>query len=64
VARTAGADALFAAPVVPGDTLTIDAWDEPDAIAFRVIRPDGRVAIDAGRLQQAAVSAQSWGTGE
>ena len=38
-------------PVVPGETLRVDAWEVSDEeVAFQTFGPDGRVVLDHGRL--------------
>lgn len=43
----------FAAPVDPGDVLTVRAWRGPAEILFETVRSDGVVALTAGRLRLA-----------
>ncbi len=44
-------DARFSSPVMPGESLTVKAWDDGDGTAvFQTCGQDGRVVIDAGRL--------------
>ncbi|MFC0431565.1 MaoC family dehydratase [Kutzneria buriramensis] len=40
----------FTAPVVPGDVLVVEAWQEDSGIAFRTSTAAGTVVIDNGRL--------------
>jgi acyl dehydratase len=50
-ARFKGMDARFSSPVMPGESLTVNAWDMGDGTAiFQTCGQDGRVVIDAGRL--------------
>lgn len=48
--------ARFTAPVYPGDSLIVRVWrtDEPDAFAFQVAGPDGRLVLDRGIIAAAA----------
>ena len=50
-ARFTGMEARFSSPVLPGEALTIKAWEtgEGEAI-FQTEGGDGRTVIDAGRL--------------
>lgn len=45
--------ARFTAPVYPGDTLRVRVWEasDPRAWAFQVLRSDGRVVLDRGRVE-------------
>jgi acyl dehydratase len=38
----------FSKPVLPGETLTVDLWEEPNAVAFRA-RVADRVVLDRGQ---------------
>ena len=50
-ARFKGMDARFSSPVMPGESLTVNAWEMGDGTAiFQTCGQDGRVVIDAGRL--------------
>lgn len=50
-ARFSGMDARFTSPVMPGESLTVKAWDdEPGSAVFQTCGQDGRVVIDAGRV--------------
>jgi acyl dehydratase len=50
-ARFKGMDARFSSPVMPGEALTVKAWDDGDGSAiFQTCGQDGRVVIDAGRV--------------
>jgi acyl dehydratase len=54
-ARFQHVEARFAAPVLPGDALTIDMWAAGDAEAlFTTSRQDGTVVIDQGLCRFAA----------
>jgi len=54
-ARFKGMDARFSSPVMPGESLTVKAWDMGDGTAvFQTLGQDGRVVIDAGRLTYTA----------
>ena len=50
-ARFRGMDARFSSPVMPGESLTVKAWNDGDGSAvFQTCGADGRVVIDAGRV--------------
>ena len=49
-ARFKGMDARFSSPVMPGESLTINAWIDGDGAVFQTTGQDGRVVIDNGRL--------------
>ena len=50
-ARFTGMDARFSSPVMPGEALTVKAWDDGDgACIFQTCGQDGRVVIDNGRV--------------
>ncbi len=50
-ARFLGMDARFTSPVMPGESLTVKAWDDGSGSAiFQTCGQDGRVVIDAGRV--------------
>jgi acyl dehydratase len=56
----------FSSPVLPGDSLVVSVWIEPDgrSALFRTAREDGTVVIDRGRIRyglrdQAAALSQS-----
>ncbi len=50
-ARFAGMEGRFSSPVMPGETLTVQIWDEGDGSSlFRTLGDDGRVVLDSGRL--------------
>ena len=49
-ARFKGMDARFTSPVMPGESLTINAWIDGDGAIFQTAGQDGRVVIDNGRL--------------
>ena len=54
-ARFKGMDARFSSPVMPGESLTVKAWEMGDGTAvFQTCGEDGRVVIDAGRLTYTA----------
>jgi acyl dehydratase len=54
-ARFKGMDARFSSPVMPGEALTVKAWEMGDGTAvFQTCGEDGRVVIDAGRLTYTA----------
>ncbi|HEX2576869.1 MAG TPA: MaoC/PaaZ C-terminal domain-containing protein [Aquihabitans sp.] len=49
--RFTGMEARFSSPVLPGEPLTVSAWETGDGEAlFRTTGGDGRTVIDAGRL--------------
>jgi hypothetical protein len=44
-------DARFSSPVMPGEALTVNLWNDGDGSAiFQTCGDDGRVVIDAGRV--------------
>ena len=49
-ARFKGMDARFSSPVMPGEALTVNAWDDGDGSVFQTLGSDGRVVIDSGRV--------------
>ena len=50
-ARVRELSARFSAPVFPGETLRVDAWElSGEEVAFQTLGPDGRVVLDHGRL--------------
>ena len=50
-ARFRGMDARFSSPVMPGESLTVKAWNDGSGSAvFQTCGQDGRVVIDAGRV--------------
>jgi len=50
-ARFKGMDARFSSPVMPGEKLTVKAWDQGNGTAiFQTCGEDGRVVIDNGLL--------------
>ncbi len=50
-ARFKGLDARFSSPVMPGEALTINVWEDGAGTAiFQTCGEDGRVVIDAGRV--------------
>lgn len=50
-ARFTGMEGRFSSPVMPGETLTVNAWVTGDGEAvFQTLGDDGRVVLDAGRL--------------
>lgn len=46
----------FSAPVWPGDTLEVQAWQDGTDVWFRTLRGDGVVALDRGRARIGAAS--------
>ncbi|GAA3438202.1 MaoC family dehydratase [Kutzneria kofuensis] len=51
--RVTGMTGRFTAPVIPGDVLVVDAWQEHSGVAFRTSTAAGTVVIDNGRLELA-----------
>ncbi len=50
-ARFTGMEGRFSSPVMPGEALTVQIWDDGDGSAiFRTLGDDDRVVLDAGRL--------------
>jgi acyl dehydratase len=50
-ARFKGMDARFSSPVMPGEALTVNVWEDGDGSAvFQTLGGDGRIVIDAGRV--------------
>jgi acyl dehydratase len=50
-ARFKGMDARFSSPVMPGEKLTVNVWDDADGSSiFQTQGDDGRIVIDAGRV--------------
>ena len=50
-ARFTSMEGRFSSPVMPGETLTVNAWETGDGEAvFQTLGDDGRVVLDAGRL--------------
>jgi acyl dehydratase len=50
-ARFKGQEARFASPVMPGEALTVKIWNDGDGTAiYQTCGGDGRVVIDAGRV--------------
>jgi acyl dehydratase len=53
--RFKGLDARFSSPVMPGETLKVNAWLDGDGSAvFQTCGQDGRIVIDAGRVTYSA----------
>jgi acyl dehydratase len=52
-ARFRSMSGRFSAPVLPGDSLAVSIWAEPDGASalFRVAQEDGTVVIDRGRAR-------------
>jgi acyl dehydratase len=49
--RFKGQEARFASPVMPGEALTVKIWNDGDGTAiYQTCGGDGRVVIDAGRV--------------
>lgn len=49
--RFAGMEGRFTSPVLPGETLTINVWDDGDGhTIFQTLGGDGRVVLDNGGL--------------
>jgi acyl dehydratase len=55
-ARFGAMSGRFSAPVLPGDSLAVSIWAEPDGetALFRVAKQDGTVVIDRGRARFSA----------
>ncbi len=49
-ARMGSIAVRFSAPVTPGDTLVLRAWQRPDAVHFQMLGPDGQPVLDRGKL--------------
>ncbi|MGB6059476.1 MAG: MaoC/PaaZ C-terminal domain-containing protein [Microthrixaceae bacterium] len=50
-AKMRSIEGRFASPVMPGEALTVRAWEQGDGAAvFNVAGGDGRIVIDAGRI--------------
>jgi acyl dehydratase len=41
----------FSSPVLPGEALTVRMWVDGDAAVFQTLGEDGRVVLDAGRVE-------------
>jgi acyl dehydratase len=50
-ARFRAMEGRFSSPVMPGESLTVQIWDEDGDHLFRTLGGDGRVVLDAGRLR-------------
>jgi acyl dehydratase len=50
-ARFRAMEGRFSSPVMPGESLTVQIWDEDGDHLFRTLGDDGRVVLDAGRLR-------------
>jgi acyl dehydratase len=50
-ARFRAMEGRFSSPVMPGEALTVQIWDEDGDHLFRTLGGDGRVVLDAGRLR-------------
>jgi acyl dehydratase len=50
-ARFRAMEGRFSSPVMPGESLTVQIWDEDGDHVFRTLGGDGRVVLDAGRLR-------------
>ena len=50
-----GMDARFSSPVLPGDTITTDMWQDGNVISFRcLVRSRGKIVLNNGRCTLAA----------
>jgi acyl dehydratase len=49
-ARFKAMEGRFSSPVFPGETLTIDMWDDNEGAIFQTRGSDGRVVLDSGRV--------------
>jgi acyl dehydratase len=50
-ARFRAMEGRFSSPVMPGEALTVQIWDDDDGAIFRTTGGDGRVVLDGGRLR-------------
>jgi acyl dehydratase len=50
-ARFKAMEGRFSSPVLPGEALTVRMWVDGDAAVFRTLGEDGRVVLDAGRVE-------------
>jgi acyl dehydratase len=50
-ARFRSMEGRFSSPVMPGEALTVQIWDDDDGAVFRTTGGDGRVVLDGGRLR-------------
>jgi acyl dehydratase len=50
-ARFRSMEGRFSSPVMPGEALTVQIWDDDDGAIFRTTGGDGRVVLDGGRLR-------------
>jgi acyl dehydratase len=51
-ARFGAIEARFTAPVIAGQTLRIDAWEEGDEVTFRTVGPQETTVLDRGVLRR------------
>lgn len=49
--RVASMEGRFSKPVLPGDELTVRAWDVDGGIAFEVVNPSGATVLAEGHLE-------------
>lgn len=49
-ARVGSVDARFVAPVLPGQSLTLKAWDSQDGAMFQLVNDQGKPVLDKGTL--------------
>lgn len=52
-ARLRSMQGRFTRPVLPGDTLTVQAWKEADGIRFRTLAEGGQPVLDQGLIELA-----------
>jgi acyl dehydratase len=52
-ARFKAMDGRFSSPVFPGESLTVNAWVDGDEAVFQTAGEDGRIVLDAGKLELA-----------
>jgi acyl dehydratase len=50
-ARFRAMEGRFSSPVLPGEALTVRMWADGDAAVFQTLGEDGRVVLDAGRVE-------------
>lgn len=55
--RFVAMSARFTAPVVPGESLTVEVWEEPSTTLFRTVNAHGRTVLDRGVLTRKEVTA-------
>jgi acyl dehydratase len=50
-ARFKAMDGRFSSPVFPGESLTVNMWVDGNEAVFQTAGPDGRIVLDAGKLE-------------